>query len=128
MRLTTCRTRALQQHAPRSCILRLPPCRSDPPRRGARVQTSEHAARSEAMADIQRAIQVLDEKVNSLKADVAAINGIKEEETELLRAEELQLVPLAVAQVAQLNAEICEEAEKHWLHLARRLGADVQGV
>ena len=80
------------------------------------------------MAEIQKSIEVLDENVNSLKADVTAINGIKDRETELLKAEELQMVPLAVAQVAQLNAEVSEEAEKHWLHLARRLGADVQGL
>jgi Tfp pilus assembly protein PilN len=92
------------------------------------LQTSESAARSEGLAEIQRSIGVLEEQINGLKADVAGINAVKERETTALEAEERVLAPLAVLQIAQAQAALHEDAGKHWLHLAMRLGADTAGL
>lgn len=92
------------------------------------LQTGDSAMRSEGLEEIRKSIGVLEEQINGLKADVTAINAVKERETAAVRSDEQTLVPLAVEQAAKAQAGLCDDAAKHWEQLARRLGADTRGL
>jgi hypothetical protein len=92
------------------------------------LQTSESAARSEGLREIQKSIDVMEEQMVGLRADLSAIRDIKEREMDNGSKELQRMVPLAVLQVAQVQHGLCDDAAKHWECLARRLGADMAGV
>lgn len=91
----------------------------------AAVQAPGSDVRSAGLEEVQRAITVLDGRIQEMQNDYSAMCDVHKSEVGKLEGSAASMGPLAVFQIASLMEALATSTAQQWDSLAQSLGADL---